>query len=70
MDRWDDALRTLKRPLWGLAEDDGFVYTGDSDEPVYPHERKDTVQSDTPSWFRFGTAWQVGAWPNVRVVTQ
>lgn len=54
---WDETLRARKRPVYGLADDDGFVYTGDSDEPVYEHGRKDSVQTDTPSWFRFGVAW-------------
>jgi hypothetical protein len=50
MHYWDETLRSLKRPVWGLADDDGFVYTGDSSEPVYPHEKKDTVQTDTQAW--------------------
>lgn len=55
---WDSVLRTLKRPIYGLADDDGFDYMGDSDEPVYPHGKKD-VQTNTSSWFRFGAAWSM-----------
>jgi len=56
---WDTTMRTLKRPLYGLADDDGFVYTGDSDDTVYAHKKKDTVQTDTASWFRFGQGWSM-----------
>lgn len=58
MPYWDATLRALKRPVYGLADDDGFVYTGDSDEPVYSHGNRD-VQTDSPSWFRFGVAWNM-----------
>ena len=27
--------------MYWLADDDGFVYTGDSDEPVYTHGKHD-----------------------------
>jgi hypothetical protein len=56
---WDTTLRTLKRPVYGLADDDGFDYTGDSSETVYPHSKKDTAQQDTPSWFRFGVGYSM-----------
>lgn len=55
---WDATLRSAKRPIYGLADDDGFVYTGDSDDPVYKHGKHD-VQTDTASWFRFGQAWNM-----------
>jgi len=55
---WDTTLRTAKRPIYGLADDDGFVYTGDSDDGDYEHGKKD-VQTDTASWFRFGQAWNM-----------
>jgi hypothetical protein len=57
---WDATLRALKRPVYGLADDDGFVYTGDSDEPVYSHGKHD-VQSDGPAWFRFGVGYEMVA---------
>lgn len=34
-------LNHRKRPVYWLADDDGFVYTGDSDEPVYTHGKHD-----------------------------
>lgn len=58
MHYWDAVLRTLKRPVYGLADDDGFVYMGDCDEPVYEHEKRD-VQTDGPAWFRFGMGWSM-----------
>lgn len=60
---WDSTLRALKRPIYGLADDDGFVYTGDSEDAVHKHKKKD-VQTDTPSWFRFGVAWSMVDVPN------
>jgi hypothetical protein len=58
MHYWDTTLRALKRPVYGLADDDGFVYTGDAEEPSYKHERKD-VQSGGPAWFRFGMGYSM-----------
>jgi len=58
MKYWDDTTRALKRPVYGLADDDGFVYTGDCDESVYDHAKRD-VQTDTASWFRFGMGWSM-----------
>ena len=58
MSYWDATLRALKRPIWGLADDDGFVYTGDSDEPVYRPGRHD-VKSNGPAWFRFGVGYSM-----------
>jgi len=57
MPYWDEVLRTLKRPVYGLADDDGFVYTGDSDEKHYSHYYYDSVQTDSPAWFRFGVGY-------------
>ena len=51
-------MRALKRPIYGLVDDDGFDYTGNSDEPIASHKRGD-VQSNTPAWFRFGEAWNM-----------
>ena len=58
MHYWDRTLCALKRPIYGLADDDGFVYTGESDEPVYGHAAKD-VQTDSASWFRFGVGFSM-----------
>lgn len=58
MHYWDTVLRALKRPIYGLSDDDGFVYMGDCDDPVYEHEDKD-VQTDGPAWFRFGMGWSM-----------
>lgn len=57
MPYWDEVLRTLKRPVYGLADDDGFVYTGDSDDKHYTHKKKDSIQTDSPGWFRFGVGY-------------
>jgi len=57
MPYWDEVLRTLKRPVYGLADDDGFVYTGDSDDKYYSHYYYDSIQTDTPGWFRFGVGY-------------
>ena len=51
-----DSLIT-HRPVWGIADDDGFVYTGDSSDPVYKHDRRDSAQADGPAWNRFGMGW-------------
>ena len=51
MHYWDATLRALKRPVYGLADDDGFVYTGETDEPVYKHAKED-LQSDGAAWYR------------------
>eukprot|EP01052_Picozoa_sp_SAG31_P011724 SAG31_NODE_670_length_12943_cov_18.029508_8_plen_383_part_00 len=58
MSYWDATLRHLKRPVYGLADDDGFVYTGSTDEPVYKHGRHD-VQANSPAWFRFGIGYSM-----------
>jgi len=55
---WDATLQALKRPIYGLVDDDGFDYTGNSDEPIVGHKKGD-VQSNTPAWFRFGEAWNM-----------
>jgi len=65
MHYWDTVLRALKRPVYGLADDDGFVYMGDCDEPVYDHEKRD-VQTDGPAWFRFGMGWSMVDVPDVK----
>jgi hypothetical protein len=69
MDYWDATLCALKRPIYGIADDDGFDYTGDSSETVYPHERKDTAQNDGPSWFRFGMGWSMVDVPDAKSFT-
>ena len=69
MGAWDAALRALHRPLWGLADDDGFDYTGDSDETLYPHGRRDTVQTGSPAWFRFGMGFTMAQVPDARAFT-
>ena len=56
MEYWDRTLCALKRPVYGLADDDGFVYTGYTDQPVSPHGRHD-VQTNSPAWWRFGSGW-------------
>jgi len=58
MQYWDSTLQALKRPIYGLADDDSFVYMGDSDDSHYSHKTKD-VQTDTASWFRFGLGWSM-----------
>jgi len=57
MPYWDETLRALKRPVYGLADDDAFVYTGDSDDTHYKHKKADSVQTETPAWFRFGVGY-------------
>lgn len=65
MHYWDATLRALKRPIYGLADDDGFVYTGDSDDPIYPHKKRD-VQTNGPAWFRFGMGWSMVDVPSAK----
>lgn len=55
---WDATLRAMKRPIYGLADDDGFDYTGNSEDPIAAHKKGD-VKSNTPAWFRFGEAWSM-----------
>lgn len=64
MPYWDEVLRTLKRPVYGLADDDAFVYTGDSDEKHYSHYYYDSVQTDSPGWFRFGVGYVMADVPS------
>jgi hypothetical protein len=64
MHYWDRTLCALKRPVYGLADDDGFVYTGETDEPVYRHAAKD-LQSDGASWFRFGVGFSMVQVPDL-----
>ena len=66
MGYWDATLRALRRPVYGLADDDGFVYSGDSNHPAYRPWARDTAPTDGPAWFRFGMGWIVADVPTVR----
>lgn len=60
---WDETLRSVKKPIWGVADDDGFVYNGYSPSTMYKHKSGD-VSTDTASWFRFGAAYTMADLPS------